>query len=288
MILAKHTTRRTIMAAAFGLGTAAIVGKGLAFAQDATTGGADADDQEMGHGKGPGGIGHLGPDALPADVLAAIDEAIAMVQADRDAVAATADVTTVDAILSMAIALRDQAGMIDATADAEGFRATAGATGMTIRAAHEALEAAVGGMALPSMTARIAERLAEQLPEIEDALADLANNVSASGNADAQALLDIANGVYAMAQDANDAANYEVAGHLAHAAGSLGAAAAILIGEQPVGFGGRGGGMKGGRDGDMDGGRDGGRRGGRNGGRNGDDAESEDESDDDATATPTV
>ena len=162
----------------------------------------------------------------------------------------------------MAIGLRDQLDLIDPAADAEGFRRTAGATGFSLRAAHEALEAAVAGVGLPSQS----EHLAEHLVETEDDLADLANNVVAAANADAQAALDMANSVFAMAQDANDAGSFEAAEHLARAAGGLGNAAAVLIGERPSGDGGR------------NGGRDGGPMGGSD----------MDEDGDDATATPTV
>ena len=262
MNITQQTTRRGIMATVLGLGAIAVAGKGLAFAQDAMPGGRG----RGGGGDGRGGL--MGPDATPEEVLARIDEAIAQIQADRDAVAATSDVSTVDSILTMAIGLRDQLDLIDPAADAEGFRRTAGATGFSLRAAHEALEAAVAGVGLPSQS----EHLAEHLVETEDDLADLANNVVAAANADAQAALDMANSVFAMAQDANDAGSFEAAEHLARAAGGLGNAAAVLIGERPSGHG--------------EGGRDGGRNGGRDGGPMG--GSDMDEDGDDATATPTV
>lgn len=188
---------------------------------------------------------------------------IASVKADRDAVASSIDVASVDELLSLASDLQTKAeaatvnssGMgrkssgstssssssasatpsastgtgaasTTATTTAPGKIELAAAAVRTAQAARAIMVAQMAKFGLPSQQARLSKKLAE----IYAAVKEIATSAGTAGVADASTLVTHAEAAYKSAYDAYNAKTYASAAAYGEATVELGEAAAVLLG----------------------------------------------------------
>ncbi|MGH2558981.1 MAG: hypothetical protein ACRDJH_07950 [Thermomicrobiales bacterium] len=219
-------SRRWMLAGIAGAGASALVGSRLAFAQDATPEVGDAtDDTDTPEVDGATDETTTGDSA---DLLAAVDEAIALVQADRDAVGTTADLAVVDQLLAQATAPRSRVEA--ATAEGEARRSARAATSIA-KAAGDLIEAQFAAYGLPSQEAAASRVLADSYEMIVDAGEEAAD----ATDPDASAAIAFAQQLYQAAYDLYGAGTYAQASRTAKAAGALATVGAMLVSSEGVG-----------------------------------------------------
>jgi hypothetical protein len=219
-------SRRRVLAGAAGAGAAALLGSRLAFAQDATPDTEDATD-DTATPEVDGATEDATTDET-TDLLAEVDEAIALVQADRDAVETTADLTVVDQVIAQATTLR---GRVESAADEAEARRAARAAIATARAAGDLIEAQLAAYGLPSQQASASRTLADAFETIDEA----GTEVGESTDTDATALVTVAQQLYQSAFDLYGAGTYVQAARTARVASTLASVGVLLVTSEGAG-----------------------------------------------------
>ncbi len=207
--------RRSVLAGAAGVGLATALGATLGKAQESTpVPGSSTTPSAGGTTEG----------ATPT-LLQRIDDVIAQVQADRDAVSSSIDVTLVDQLLAKASAFRDQVASATTLTDVETFQQAHAAISLA-RAASAVIVGELSNFGLPSQQARTSRVVAA----VHGAITQISDLASNAPDTNVTETLSIAQQLYQSAYDAYNAGTYAKAGALARAAGSTAEAAALAAG----------------------------------------------------------
>lgn len=207
--------RRSVLAGAAGVGLATALGATLGKAQESTpVPGSSTTPSAGGTAEG-----------ATTTLLQRIDDVIARVQADRDAVSSSIDVTLVDQLLAKASAFRDQVASATTLTDVETFQQAHAAISLA-RAAAAVIVGELSNFGLPSQQARTSRVLAA----VHGAITEISDLASSSTGANVTGALSLAQQLYQSAFEDYNAGTYAKAAALARAAGSTAEAAALAAG----------------------------------------------------------
>jgi len=208
--LTRPINRRALIGGAAGLAALTLTGAGYAAAQEST----------------PDAAGNAADATERLDQVRAL---VALVGADRAAIATTVDVTTVDQLLGVANDLLNQAGSAVPADDAATEQAArlAISAGLIALGARSTLVAELSDFGLPSQQAPASRRLAATHAWLTDAL----DAITTPGVTDAATALQFAQDLYAASYTDYTAGRYDQAKHRDQATNQLLRAALILSGE---------------------------------------------------------
>jgi TolA-binding protein len=207
--------RRSVLAGAAGVGLATALGATLGKAQESTP--------VPGSSTTPPAGGTT--EGATTTLLQRIDDVIAQVQADRDAVSSSIDVTLVDQLLAKASAFRDQVASATKLTGVETFQQAHAAISLA-RAASAAIVGELSNFGLPSQQARTSRVLAA----VHGAITEISDLAASSTDVNVTEALSLAQQLYQSAYEAYNAGTYAKATALARAAGSTAEAAALAAG----------------------------------------------------------
>lgn len=207
--------RRSVLAGAAGVGLATALGATLGKAQESTPVPGSLTTPSAGGAT----------EGAATTLLQRIDDAVARVQADRDAVSSSIDVTLVDQLLAKAAAFRDQVAGATTLTDIQAFQQARAAISLA-RAASAAIVGELSNFGLPSQQARTSRVVAA----VHGAITEISDLVSSSTDTNVTDVLSLAQQLYQSAYEAYNVGTYAKAVALARAAGSTAEAATLATG----------------------------------------------------------